>query len=190
MNINFEELITEKYLDGVIDDDHYLELLEKANLRDKEYQSFKVKKSSELSLDEAKKDLQLREKYDELSNEARKRMAQKFYTLGQHDFTLTPAQYDIAKDYIKYLKRSERFDKGFAALNAAALTYNAYNAGKNINEMKGKHKPDKSRKTNRNSAAIQGAATAFHGKFLADSIKRNRAEKKKMEEGIKRRTQK
>lgn len=39
--MNIEELITEKYLDGVIDDDHFVELLEKASLRDREYESMK-----------------------------------------------------------------------------------------------------------------------------------------------------
>ena len=206
--MNIEELITEKYLDGVIDEDHFVELLEKASLRDREYESFKVKKQSDLRPDEVEHDKQLMEKFNKLSDKEKGKMAHQFYLKGQNDYVLSPVEYKIAKNYIRDAKREDRFFKGLTAFHAGLAAVGAHEARKAARTSK-LIKDDMSKdKENRNFKDLSdyeygkynerfkhlakghaGVATAnvlMAGKGANDII----TNKKEIEEGIKRRSKK
>lgn len=174
--INLDDVIFEKYLEGKIDNEHYLALLEKKNIYDEEYESFKVKKRSELDEDEAAKDAKLSEEYDKLSNEARKRLASKYYTKGKSNIALTPAEYAIAKDHAKILKRKDRFSTGISVLGGASTALNAYAATKNVKSL--------SDGANKTLSSINAAGAVASGAMTAKNIKDSIERKKKIRKEI------
>lgn len=179
--INLDDVIFEKYLEGKIDNEHYLALLEKKNIYDEEYESFKVKKRSELDEDEADKDAKLSEEYEKLSNDARKRLASKYYTKGKSNIALTPAEYAIAKDHVKILKREGRFSTGMSVLGGGVTALNAYAATKNIKS---------NNKANKTLGSINAAGAAVSGAMTAKNIKDSIEHKKKIRKEIAERNKK
>jgi hypothetical protein len=126
------DIIFEKYLQGKIDDDHYLELLEKANIYDEEFDSFKVKKTSEMRPDEIKRNKELAIEFKMASDEKRRKMAEKYYRYGRADGVLLPEEKKIARYAIAIMKKSDRREKIGIGLNAGIAAFNTVLAKKNL----------------------------------------------------------
>lgn len=166
---DINDIIFEKYLEGKIDDDHYLELLEKANIYDEEYDSFKVKKVSDMSPDEVKRSKELVIEFKMSSDDKRRKMAEKYYRLGRANAVLLPEEKKIARYAIAIMKKSDRREKIATGIFAGGSALNAVMAKKNLKSNS---------KVNKAVGTAGLAATGLAAYTAAEKINRMRADRK------------
>lgn len=108
--MNIKELITEKYLDSVIDDNHYLELLESFSFKKDKQKvvSMNVMNQSDITEEDIKRNKIIKDEYDNVPEAIQFAISEIIFINGMHKgHIMLPAEAEIAKKYYEFLKRYE-----------------------------------------------------------------------------------